>query len=149
MNGRNSHLEQAGQQRSSFNQSIPQQHITDNGYHRPRLRTGPYRQCRHGTMKNAGMRGLDAALVRGHHSPMRVRLVVPLLAVLAIFAAGCDWPNIAPPGSATVRYRDPVFNAVSVTSNMTYGTAVNLEGQTITLQLDMYQPTGDTVTARP
>ena len=92
---------------------------------------------------------MTGALVCGHHSPMRIRLVVPLLAVLAIFAAGCDWPNISPPGGGTVRYRDPVFNAVTVTSNLTYGSAVNLEGQTITLQLDMYQPTGDTVTARP
>ena len=48
-----------------------------------------------------------------------------------------------------MRYRDPIFNAVTVTPNLTYGTAVNLEGQTITLQLDMYQPTGDAVTARP
>lgn len=68
--------------------------------------------------------------------------------MLAIVAAGCDWPNIAPPGTAPVRYRDQIFNAVTVTT-MTYGSAVNLEGQTITLQLDMYQPTGDTVTARP
>src|ERR1700731_3226278 len=80
---------------------------------------------------------------------MRLRLLVPLLAVLAIVAAGCDWPNIAPPGTAPVRYRDPVFNAVTVTSNVTYGSAVNLSNQTITLRLDMYQPTGDTVTARP
>src|SRR5262249_43545588 len=32
---------------------------------------------------------------------------------------------------------------------VTYGSAVNLENQTITLQLDMYQPAGDTVTNRP
>ena len=48
-----------------------------------------------------------------------------------------------------MRYRDPIFSAVTVTSNVTYGSAVNLENQTITLQLDMYQPAGDTVTARP
>ena len=54
-----------------------------------------------------------------------------------------------PPGTAPVRYRDPIFSAVTVTSNVTYGSAVNLENQTITLQLDMYQPTGDTVTSRP
>jgi predicted esterase len=80
---------------------------------------------------------------------MRHRLVLPLIAVLAIVASGCDWPNLMPPGNAPVRYRDPVFNAVTVTSNMTYGSAVNLENKTVTLQLDMYQPTGDTVTARP
>ena len=69
--------------------------------------------------------------------------------MLAIVVAGCDWPNIAPPGNAPVRYRDQIFNAVTVTSNVTYGSAVNLENQTIALKLDMYQPTGDTVTARP
>ncbi len=80
---------------------------------------------------------------------MRHRLLLSLVAVLVIVAAGCDWPNIIPPGDAPLRYRDPIFNAVTVTSNLTYGSAVNLEHQTITLQLDMYQPTGDTVTSRP
>jgi predicted esterase len=81
---------------------------------------------------------------------MRRRLLLPLVAVLVIVAAGCgDWPNIIPPGNTPVRYRDPIFNAVTVTSNVTYGSAVNLENQTITLQLDVYQPTGDTVTSRP
>jgi predicted esterase len=80
---------------------------------------------------------------------MRLRLLVPLLAVLAVVAAGCDWPNIGPPGNGPVRYRDAIFNSVTVTSNVTYGSAVNLENQTIPLELDMYQPTGDTVTSRP
>jgi carboxylesterase type B len=80
---------------------------------------------------------------------MRLRSLVPLVAVLAIVAAGCDWPNIGPPGNGPVRYRDAIFNSVTVTSNVTYGSAVNLENQTIPLQLDMYQPTGDTVTSRP
>jgi predicted esterase len=75
--------------------------------------------------------------------------VLPLVALFVIVAAGCDWPNITPPGTAPVRYRDPIFNAVTVTSNVTYGSAVNLSNQTITLRLDMYQPTGDTVTSRP
>jgi predicted esterase len=80
---------------------------------------------------------------------MRLRFLVPLVAVLAIVAAGCDWPNIGPPGNGPVRYRDAIFNSVTVTSNLAYGSAVNLENQTIPLQLDMYQPTGDTVTSRP
>jgi predicted esterase len=80
---------------------------------------------------------------------MRRRFLLPLVAVIVIVAAGCDWPNITPPGTAPVRYRDPVFSAVTLTNNVTYGSAVNLENQTITLQLDMYQPTGDTVTSRP
>ena len=82
---------------------------------------------------------------------MRHRLLLPAVAVLVTVAAGCGpiWPDITPPGTAPVRYRDPIFTAVTVTSNVTYGSAVNLENQTITLQLDMYQPTGDTVTSRP
>ena len=72
-----------------------------------------------------------------------------LVALFAVIAAGCDWPNIFPSGSGQVRYRDQVFSAVTVTNNVTYGSAVNLSGQTITLQLDMYQPSGDTVTSRP
>ena len=80
---------------------------------------------------------------------MRLRRLLPIVAVFVVLAAGCDWPNVTPPGTAPVRYRDPIFNAVTVTSNVTYGSAVNSVGQTITLQLDVYQPTGDTVTSRP
>jgi predicted esterase len=80
---------------------------------------------------------------------MRVRAWVPLLVVLAFVFAGCNWPGITPPGNAPLRYRDVLFNAVTVTPNVTYGSAVNLEGQTVTLQMDVYQPTGDTVTSRP
>jgi carboxylesterase type B len=80
---------------------------------------------------------------------MRHRVVLALVAVLVIGAAGCDWPNVFPPGTAPVRYRDPIFDAVTVTSNVTYGSAVNLENQTITLQLDVYQAGGDKVASRP
>ena len=80
---------------------------------------------------------------------MRLRSLLPLVALFVIIAAGCEWPDIFPPGTGQVRYRDQVFSAVTVTNNVTYGSAVNLSGQTITLQLDMYQPTGDTVTSRP
>ena len=80
---------------------------------------------------------------------MRRHLVLPVLAVLAVVASACDWPNIAPQGSAPLRYRDQLFSAVTVTPNITYGSAVNLEKQTVTLQMDMYQPTGDSVRDRP
>jgi predicted esterase len=80
---------------------------------------------------------------------VRHRLLLPLVAVLVIVAAGCEWPDIFPPGDTPVRYRDPIFNSVTVKKNVTYGSAVNLENQTITLQLDMYQPAGDSVTSRP
>jgi len=80
---------------------------------------------------------------------MRLRPVLLALALFALLAAGCDWPNIVPSGPAPLRYRDAIFSSVTVTSNVTYGSAVNLENQTIPLQLDLYQPTGDTVTSRP
>jgi len=69
--------------------------------------------------------------------------------MVLVVVAGCDWPNLVPPSDPPMRYRDPIFSAVTVTSNVTYGSAVNLENQTVTLRLDMYQPAGDTVTARP
>ena len=80
---------------------------------------------------------------------MRRVFVCVALVPLAIVAAGCEWPNVFPPGDAPVRYREPIFNGVTVKKNVTYGSAVNLSGETITLQLDMYQPAGDRVTSRP
>lgn len=79
----------------------------------------------------------------------RRHLLLPVLAVLAVVVTACDLPNIAPTGSAPLRYRDQLFSAVTVTSNITYGSAVNLENQTVALQMDMYQPTGDSVSDRP
>lgn len=80
---------------------------------------------------------------------MRRRLLLIVPAALAIVLASCDWPDIAPQGSGPLRYRDQVFNAVTVTPNITYGSAVNLENQPVTLQMDMYLPTGDSVEDRP
>lgn len=58
-------------------------------------------------------------------------------------------PDTVPPGAAPLRYRDAVFTGVTKTADVVYGSAVNISGQTITLKLDVYEPTGDTVTARP
>jgi acetyl esterase/lipase len=77
------------------------------------------------------------------------RIIVPLVAVLVLLAAGCDFPNLVPDGDAPLRYRDPSFTDVAVTDGVTYGTATNLSGQEETLLLDVYQPVGDTVTNRP
>jgi dipeptidyl aminopeptidase/acylaminoacyl peptidase len=48
-----------------------------------------------------------------------------------------------------LRYRDLVFPLVTTTPNVVYGSAMNNSGQTVTLELDIYEPTGDTVTERP
>ena len=77
------------------------------------------------------------------------RVLIAVVGVLALVAAGCDLQKVVPQGDAPLRYRDPVFTAVTTTSNVTYGSAVNQQGQTVTLQLDVYAPTGDAVTDRP
>jgi carboxylesterase type B len=77
------------------------------------------------------------------------RLLFALVGVLALVAVGCDWQKLVPPGAAPLRYRDAVFAGVTTTSNVTYGSAVNQQGQTVTLQLDVYAPTGDSVADRP
>src|SRR5262249_15227758 len=59
------------------------------------------------------------------------------------------FPYVPPPGAAPLRYRDLVFAGATVTSNVTYGSATDLSNQVVTLTLDVYEPTGDTVTARP
>ena len=80
---------------------------------------------------------------------MRRRFILPILAAFAVTAAGCNYPRTAPPGNAPLRYRDPIFDAVTVTNDVSYGTATNLSNATIDLKLDLYQPTGDTATSRP
>ncbi len=71
-------------------------------------------------------------------------VVLPLLLV----AAACD-PLLTPPGDAPLRYRDVVFAATTKTSNIVYGHAVDQAGTNVTLNLDMWRPTGDAVTQRP
>jgi acetyl esterase/lipase len=70
-----------------------------------------------------------------------------LLGVLAVLVVGCDLEAV--PGQAPLRYRDEIFSAVTKTADVAYGSAVNEQGQTQSLTLDVYRPTGDTVTSRP
>jgi para-nitrobenzyl esterase len=80
----------------------------------------------------------------------RRRLLVgaALSLLFVLVAAGCD-PLLTPDGPAPLRYRDDIFSAVTKTADITYGSAVDQDGNTVTLALDMYQPTGDSVQARP
>jgi poly(3-hydroxybutyrate) depolymerase len=48
-----------------------------------------------------------------------------------------------------VRYLDNVFANYTLTSNVVYGANTNNKGTHIILTMDIYQPAGDTVTARP
>jgi predicted esterase len=76
------------------------------------------------------------------------RTVVGVALSLVLLATGCD-PLATPEGEAPLRYRDDVFPTVTVTRDITYGSAVDQEGQNVTLRLDLYQPAGDTVASRP
>jgi poly(3-hydroxybutyrate) depolymerase len=67
----------------------------------------------------------------------------------AVSTTTLGFPYVTPPGDAPLRYRDQVFANVTLTSNIVYGSAVNGSSQTITLRLDLYEPTGDTIGPRP
>ena len=76
------------------------------------------------------------------------RLLLPFVACIALVSAGC-LHLITPPGAAPLRYRDAVFTDFTKITDVTYGSAVDQQGQTVTLKLDVYSPTGDTATSRP
>jgi para-nitrobenzyl esterase len=80
---------------------------------------------------------------------MRRSFLIFVVVCLVIVTAGCDLRLAVPQGEAPLRYRDEVFTGVTKTSDVTYGSAVNQSGQNVTLLLDVYEPTGDTVDARP
>ena len=54
-----------------------------------------------------------------------------------------------PEGASPLRYRDAVFADVTVTSNLVYGSAPDLQGNPVTLRLTFYRPAGDTQMSRP
>jgi acetyl esterase/lipase len=57
---------------------------------------------------------------------------------------------VTPPGAAPLRYRDEVFATVATTTGVTYGSAVDQQGTTVTLRLDVYAPpASDPETSRP
>jgi acetyl esterase/lipase len=80
-------------------------------------------------------------------SRVRRLTVVALVAVCCLLAGGCAFRSLAVPGNSPLRYRDEVFQNVVVKTGITYGSAVNVSGQTQKLLLDTYRPTGDTLTA--
>lgn len=77
------------------------------------------------------------------------RIAATAIAALVLFTAACDRRLTPPPGDGPVRYRDAVFAQVTKTADVAYGSATDQRGQLVTLRLDLYEPTGDTVGARP
>lgn len=80
---------------------------------------------------------------------MRRFIATVVTALVVLVTAGCVGPYTTPPGDAPLRYRDEVFTTVDKTSNVVYGSALNSQGQTEQLRLDLYQPSGDAVNHRP
>lgn len=80
---------------------------------------------------------------------LRHRFVLFAVALGVLCAASGCALVVPPPGAAPLRYRDAVFSNVTVTSDITYGNAVDQQGNDVTLKLDSYVPTGDTATNRP
>jgi len=71
-------------------------------------------------------------------------------ALMIVIAAGCAPRPAAIPGPAPLRYRDDnFFTAVTKTADVVYGRAPNRAGDPVTLKLDVYRPTGDTLAKRP
>jgi dienelactone hydrolase len=79
---------------------------------------------------------------------VRTRRGLKLLALVAAAAvSACTVPR--PEGAEPLRYRDTVFTGHTVTSNLQYGSAPDLQGNPVALRLDLYRPAGDTQTSRP
>ena len=68
--------------------------------------------------------------------------------ILVTSLVSCLFTNMAM--AQGVRYADPVFDEVTVSTNIPFSSAVK-EGETspTTLYLDFYEPVGDTLSARP
>lgn len=54
-----------------------------------------------------------------------------------------------PAVASGIRFLDPVFASVNVSHDLVYGAATNNLGEVQELTLDLYEPAGDTLTARP
>ncbi len=52
-------------------------------------------------------------------------------------------------GQCYNRYSTEVFSTVQITNDILYGESINSEGDTISLMLDYYEPSGDNVEKRP
>ena len=100
-----------------------------------------------GTGGNDGARRQSS---RGARRVGRLGSTLAAVAALTVLLTGCLFTSVGPPaGTAPLRYRDEVFATSTVTRDIQYGSAPNLNGVAQPLKLDLYQPSGDTVAQRP
>jgi acetyl esterase/lipase len=76
-------------------------------------------------------------------------LISAAVSVVALVATAASPLVTAVGAAAPVRYRDPVFSSVDLTSDLVYGHAVDQNGVRQTLTFDLYTPHGDTLKSRP
>lgn len=81
---------------------------------------------------------------------MRKLVGAPLAILAVVLLSSCYADTVpAPVGVGPLRYRDQVFASYDLTSNVSYGTAPDRNGNPVNLVLDLYTPTGDAATGRP
>jgi len=81
---------------------------------------------------------------------VRVRVVALVVLCAALLASHFDAGAAASTAAPTaMRYRDTVFNTVTTTRDIVYGSALDQQGNAVALRLDMYRPAGDRATKRP
>lgn len=60
-----------------------------------------------------------------------------------------DHVTFGPLAPGRGRYRDPVFPEVDISHDVVYRQTTQIDGTTVDLQMDIFQPAGDTATRRP
>ena len=80
---------------------------------------------------------------------MGARRVVGGAVAIALAVGSFVVGGSSPASAAGVRYLDLVFASVTKTADRTYGQATNAAGVLQSLELDIYEPTGDTELQRP
>lgn len=80
---------------------------------------------------------------------MLLALVAAVAAVSSPGLAGAAAAQETDSGSRDGRYFDPVFDEMTVTEDIVYGSAVFSDGLRDDLKLDLYEPLGDTAETRP
>jgi hypothetical protein len=75
------------------------------------------------------------------------KLLLPAFLLISILSVSAQ--TLIPIDTSGRRYYDTVFTNVTVITNINYGSNVNINNSTQQLALDIYMPTGDTVSQRP